>query len=94
MRADIQKRIATLEGRFSRGPIVLHLANGSERRIRGDVQHWISLCRAMSDSTRHLADELEAIRDSVRIDEPAGLFNLLWALQHSPTAPDREEVVP
>jgi hypothetical protein len=91
MKTSIEKRIAVLEAKFQREPVILHFADGSQRTIRGDMKHWLALNAAASERYQAeakglpapdnpLSNELDAVKNSVRIDEPAQMFNLLWAM--------------
>jgi hypothetical protein len=96
MKRDIEKRIAALEAKFQREPVILHFADGSQRTIRGDIRHWLALNAAASERYQAeakglpvpenpLSNELDAVKNSIRIDEPAQMFNLLWAMLAGPT---------
>ena len=95
MKNDIKIRIAALEAMVQREPVILHFADGSQRVIRGDNRHYFELLNAgfgMVDGIGNfrpnyehpLCNEVEAVRNSVHIDEPAAMFNLLWATLQDP----------
>ena len=95
MKTCIAKRIAALEAQFKTEPVILHFADGSQRTIRGDIKHWLALNAAASERYQAeakgltvpenpLSNELDAVRNSIRIDEPAQMFNLLWAMLQGP----------
>jgi hypothetical protein len=96
MKKDFKRRIEALEAKFIQEPVTIHLADGSQRVIRGDVQHWFALNKAGIRITHAednglpipedpLSDEIEWLRNSVRIEEAAGMFGLLWAMLAGPT---------
>jgi hypothetical protein len=91
LKTNFEKRIAALESRIQRNPVVIHLADGSQRIIRGSVKHYFALFQAAmqmhGDDTDYLPmpdhplfPEIDAIKHSVKIDEPAQMFTLLWAM--------------
>lgn len=97
MKKNIRQRIEALEARYQREPVILHFADGSQRTIRGNIKHWFALNRAAFERMNAedeglpvpenpLSDEVEALKSSIRIDEPAGMFNLLWAILSGPIA--------
>jgi hypothetical protein len=93
---DISKRLSALEARVSRDPVILHFADGSQRVIRGDISHWRALnaaaCEKINAESRGLpippnplSVEVEWLMKSVRIEEEADMFGLLWAMLAGPT---------
>jgi hypothetical protein len=95
LKTNFEKRIAALEAKFQREPVILHFADGSQRTIRGDIRHWFTLNAAASERYQAeaaglpvpenpLSNELDAVKNSIRIDEPAQMFNLLWAMLQGP----------
>jgi hypothetical protein len=98
---SLEKRIAALEARTGADPVILHFADGSQRTIRGSYKHWAALNEASTDRhaaqgaghptpTNSLQGELDAIRDAVRIEEYAGMFNLLQVMLQGPVSRDHE----
>jgi hypothetical protein len=99
---SLGKRIAALEARMGVDPVILHFADGSQRTIRGGYKHWVALNEADTDryaaqdagrpiTKNSLQDELDAIRDAVRIEECAGMFNLLQVMLQGPVSRGQEE---
>jgi hypothetical protein len=91
MKKDIERRIAALEEKVQREPVILHFSDGSQRTIRGDIRHWLALNRAETERYQAelnglpvpqnpLSNELEAIKNAIRIDEPSQIFSLMWAM--------------
>jgi hypothetical protein len=100
MNNDFKRRIEALEAKFVREPVTIHLPDGSQRVIRGDNRHYFELMNAgfeMVDDAGHfrpniahpLCSELEAVRNAIRFDEPAGMFNLLWAMLQDAVRPGK-----
>jgi hypothetical protein len=96
MKTSISKRIAALEVKFHREPVTIHLADGSQHIIRGDIKHWQALnsaaCEKINAESKGLpipdnplSIEVEWLMNSVRIEEEAGMFGLLWAMLAGPT---------
>jgi hypothetical protein len=77
--ADIEKRIAALERLFHDAPVVLHMPDGETHTISGSAKHFFALVEAarLDACDAELAAELEWLRDCVRIEQPAHLFEIL-----------------
>jgi hypothetical protein len=98
------KEIGDFEGKAETEPVILHLADGSRRTVSGDPAHWFALIDAWRERSNAedagqpvpaspLSDELDAIRDAIRVDEPDGhMYDLLSAILRSPSSPGNEEV--
>jgi hypothetical protein len=95
VRSDLKKRINALELALGKDPIVVHLPNGTQRTISPKVEHYFELYEACMVRGRArfkgqpipknpLDSELDAVRDAIRIDEPARLYDMLSALLRSP----------
>jgi hypothetical protein len=103
--SSFEKRIATVEGRTRTNPVVLHLADGSTRTIRGDVKHYFALWNAGSAQcsaelagepipASPLDKEIAWIKSAVTINEPAHRFELMRALLVGPNLEGESEETP
>ena len=95
MNQSLEKRIAALEARLKRDPVVLVMADGTRHIINGSTKHFFALYEAsghreyaglrVSPSRRfglRMKRNSDWIRDCVDIEEPANLFQLIHALCH------------
>ena len=93
MKANIAARLTALEAKSKETDrVTLHMADGTVHTISGSIKHWRDLFQAQSErdhAKQHgeplqpnpLYHELDWLRDAVRIDEYAHMFELLHALE-------------
>ena len=71
----VEKRLRALEARFGSDVVILHLADGTERELRGPRNFLLDLigaaCRG-ADISASQAAQLEAVRQSLWAAEPGG----------------------
>ena len=88
MNQSLEKRIAALEARLKRDPVVLVMADGTRHVINGSTKHFFALYEAggrreygrlegepIPEIRPSYETELDWIRDCVDIEEPASLFS-------------------
>ncbi|MFY9855047.1 MAG: hypothetical protein WAK26_14345 [Terracidiphilus sp.] len=92
MNANLERRLAALKAQISGNPVVLLMADGSERTIRGDNKNYFRLAALLDGEPESYIDDpdLNALRDAVHIEETGGMFQLLAAIASGPNS-DGEE---
>jgi hypothetical protein len=77
--SDLTTRLEALEKLFNNVPVVLHMPDGETHTISGSAKHFFALVEAarLDACDAELAAELEWLRDCVRIEQPAHLFEIL-----------------
>jgi hypothetical protein len=87
-RRMLEKRLRALETRVQLDPVILTLADGTSRTIRGSPAHTLCLLRSVFRTdglTPAEAADRELLRRAVTIKEPSGsLLELAHAILNSP----------
>ncbi|MGA3345269.1 MAG: hypothetical protein ABSC76_10410 [Terracidiphilus sp.] len=92
MNANLERRLAALKAQIGGNPVVLLMADGTQRTIRGDIRNYFRLAALLDGEPESYIDdaELNALKNAVRIDEEGQRYGLLGIMLQGPNE-DTEE---